>query len=265
MKTFSILLLSLLAFVASAQPSTIEIEQFTNDTYLLKASNYSTNIGMIKSGNGVLLIDPMPGNDNISELYRQVQQKFSPETIRIVNTHAHEDHTGGNSVFVAKGATVLGSTENIPDLQLISVRSHSNTDHILFHKTSNVMFVGDIYDTSWHPTFYAGGIAGFLEAVDTILDLANNNTVIVPGHGKYTGIQALQTYKRKTIEWASRVKALHLQGQSAAEIRDDEQIQFLLQYFAENDTRTSLPSQAVTRFIERTLNVIEQSQNETLN
>ncbi|WP_417446412.1 MBL fold metallo-hydrolase [Kangiella sp.] len=258
MKTLSAIILLTLSSMVAAEPSEIQVNKLASEVYLLKASNYSTNIGVIKKGRDILLIDPMPGSGNIPELYRKIEENFSPETIVIINTHAHEDHSGGNSFFSDNGAVVLNSNENIVSVKSIPVRSHSTSDNIFWHKASNIMFVGDIYDTSWHPTFYAGGISGFTEAMSSVLALADDDTVIVPGHGQPTGVEALQTYKQSTIEWVARVKELNKQGLTVLEIRADKTIESLLRYFAQKNEKSALPEKAVIRFIERTLTVIEK-------
>jgi cyclase len=131
-------------------------------------------------------------------------------------------------------------------------------DKVFYHKTSNSIFVGDIYDTSWHPTFYAGGVSGFNQAIDEILKLGNDESIIVPGHGKPTGKTELRVFRDNTLNWVSRVKELKEGGLAVSEMKDDAQIKNILHKFNLENKTDFIPEKAVIRFIERTIAVIEK-------
>ncbi|WHI51112.1 hypothetical protein P3339_22390 [Microbulbifer sp. MLAF003] len=82
----------------------------------------------------------------------------------------------------------------------IKVKSHSAIDNIYYLKESNSIFVGDVFDTSWHPVFYSGGIKGFNEAIDAILNLGDEQSLIIPGHGVPSSKLSLLEFRKNTFE-----------------------------------------------------------------
>lgn len=176
----------------------------------------------------------------------------------IFNTHMHANHTGGNAYFIAKGAALMKDTVQLSEIVHIAVKSHSALDHIFYHQPSNSIFVGDIYDSSWHPTFYAGGIRGFRHAIDAALKLGNEDSLIVPGHGKPTGKAELRLYQQHTLDWVARVHQLKNDGITLHDMKNDGQLQAILVKFNQAHKADFIPEKALVRFIERTVAVIEQ-------
>lgn len=318
---------------AVVSPGAVSFHSITRSpgVTVLHADNYNTNIAVIDTGQGLLLIDPMPGPDNLPAFWQLLQQRFAPAALLVVNTHDHADHSGGNSFLLSQGARLLGAVEasvaghaekpatgalqqntaenppesvaetaeqkdaaqqtgaaqqkgaalksvaDLPGIQTFMLPSHSKTDRIFYHSASNSLFVGDIVDTSWHPTFYAGGIAGFTEALAQILALADEQTLIIPGHGAPISRQALLEYRDNTLAWLARVRALRQQGYSLAQMQADPALVALLQRFSpaaeksgqgqhpqhlQQNATMFIPDKAFSRFIERTLQVLEQAESQ---
>ncbi|MDC6166806.1 MBL fold metallo-hydrolase [Paucibacter sp. XJ19-41] len=242
----------------SSAASLFTLESLGGAAHVLKAADYNTNIGLIQTPAGVILIDPSPKRENLASLQQLVQQRFSPAAVYILNTHNHEDHTGGNEFFVAQGAGLLTPPLALETVRSLTLRSHSATDHVYFDPAGHWMFVGDLYDGSWHPTFYAGGVAGFTEAMLAILALGDERTWIIPGHGKPVLKPTLRVYLLDTLRWVARVRLLRLQGLSAQQMKQDAELLGLLQRFNTEGRAGFLPDAALQRFIERTLAVIER-------
>ncbi|NOU50163.1 MBL fold metallo-hydrolase [Pseudoalteromonas sp. JBTF-M23] len=230
-------------------------QPITEQVTLLRSIDSSTNIGLIKTSQGVVLIDPMPGDEQLSRLRDTIQSlTYQKIPIRyVLNTHAHSDHTGGNAFFVRHGA-VVNKPNN--DIVLYKVRSHSSDDFVYYVSQSNVLFVGDVFDTSWHPTFYVGGVKGFTKAIDTILHIGNEQTIIVPGHGRIADKAQLREFQKNTLAWIGRVEALHAAGASTSKIATDPQILSLIEKFNNDKQKHFLPEKAFHRFIKRTVSVI---------
>lgn len=143
------------------------------------------------------------------------------------------------------------------DAYLLRANDYNTNMGVIRSESSNIIFVGDIYDTSWHPTFYAGGLAGFVSAIEAILAVSDEKTLIIPGHGEHTGKLELQRYKENTLLWVERVKELNKAGKSVAQMIQDDQLNKILCTFNQNSS-AELPERAVERFIERTLQVLER-------
>ncbi|MCS4306622.1 glyoxylase-like metal-dependent hydrolase (beta-lactamase superfamily II) [Rheinheimera pacifica] len=240
-----------------ADTADISVTKRSADAYILTPA-YSTNIGVFNTAKGVVLIDPMPGENQLEALSALVKSIFGKQVTYILNTHDHSDHSGGNAYFIAAGSEFIQSAAAFADFDTVTVKSHTANDTIFVHKPSNTLFVGDIYTTNWHPTFYAGGVAGFVAAVDAILNLGDENSLIVPGHGEPSDKQQLKLFRQNTLQWVAQVKVLREQGLTVSEIKDNAEIQHILRTFNPEHKTDFIPQPAVERFIERTLTVIKK-------
>lgn len=258
MKRVSILAsISLLFFNADALSSSISVERISEQLHILSGKEYGTSIGVLVLEDGIVLVDPMPGSDNLVELDKTIRTISEKPIQFVLNTHAHSDHTGGNEYFIKKGGALVESFPKIEGLEHINVKSHSATDNIYYYKKSNVIFAGDVFDSSWHPTFYAGGTIGFSEAVDAILKLGDDETLIVPGHGSPVRKSSLVEFKKNTLLWIAKVKELHQKGWSENRIMNDIQANEILEKFNVTGKTPFIPEKAFKRFIQRTITVID--------
>lgn len=257
---------SILLFIAATihlttspeNPDKLLVTRLSEDAFVLKFVDYETNIGLFKTAKGVVLIDPMPGSENLDALDKAVKDLAGEPAKFILNTHGHSDHTGGNAYLVEKGSTLLDGAADLTEILESTAMSHTSEDRIFFHEKSNSIFVGDIYDTSWHPTFYAGGLSGFGSAIEEILMLGNDESIIVPGHGKPTSKAELRALMENTLAWASRIKELKADGMTVADIMNDVQAKVILEKFNLENKQDFIPKNARLRFIERTLSVIDK-------
>ena len=257
MKTIIFFIALIYPAISFANTADISVTKRSADAYILTPA-YATNIGLFNTDKGVVLLDPMPGEHQLEALNTLVNSIFAKPVSYIFNTHAHSDHSGGNAYFIATGAELMQSAAALADFDSVTLKSHTANDAIFWHKPSNTIFVGDIYTTNWHPTFYAGGVAGFVAAVDAILNLGDEHSVIVPGHGAPSDKQQLKLFRHNTLQWVAQVKVLNEQGLTASEIKDNAEIQRILHKFNPANNADFIPPPAVARFIERTLTVIEK-------
>lgn len=253
----------------TANADTISVEKVSDQLQLLKGVDYGTNIGVLSTSEGLVLIDPMPGDEHLDALSRTVQSLYGKPVKFILNTHEHADHTGGNQYFIQQGAS-LAPTQSLASAQpflaeivTIQVSSHSAADRSYFHPQSNSLFVGDIVDNSWHPTFYAGGIRGFNAAINHILRLGDEDSLIVPGHGKPSNKASLRSFQQNTNEWVQLIEAQLDAGKSVEDIIQHPQVATLIARFNQEDKSPFLPPKALRKFIERTISVIEKARLST--
>ncbi|WP_444918420.1 MBL fold metallo-hydrolase [Microbulbifer sp. JMSA003] len=261
MNVFKILLSIIFILISTTASSSIVKMKISEQLYILSGKEYGTNIGLIAAENGLILIDPMPGDNHLSELDQVIQSIYDKPVIFILNTHAHSDHTGGNKYFENKGGKLIEGDIPLKGFTHIKVESHSSIDNIFYHKESNAIFVGDIFDTSWHPTFYAGGVKGFSSAVDTILNMGDDQSLIIPGHGVTANKSSLIEFRENTFAWINRVRELYHKESDLEKIMADTQLKSILQKFNAIDKATFIPEKAYKRFIERTISVIDNEES----
>ncbi|HET9250811.1 MAG TPA: MBL fold metallo-hydrolase [Candidatus Eisenbacteria bacterium] len=84
----------------------IEVKQLAPWVYAAKVRYVWT--GWIELADGILVIDSAMDDTSAMALADTIAARSGRKPIRyLVNTHAHEDHYGGNQVFLAKGATLI--------------------------------------------------------------------------------------------------------------------------------------------------------------
>lgn len=241
--------------VAEESPR-VEVREIGDGLYRLNGNGYDTNIGLLVGPDAAVLIDPSPGEAQLDALHEAVLSLTADAEVWIVNTHDHPDHAGGNDRLAKAGMRVVADGAPLPlGLSSVDVVSHSARDRLVFLPDHNVIFVGDVFDNSWHPTFYAGGVGGLTDAVETILAMGDAQTLIVPGHGAPTDKATLRAFHRNTLDWVERLHALHARGYSIDRIMADPEALEIVARFDTQDRDLFLPEASLRRFIERTLAV----------
>lgn len=259
MRVYPWLMLALFATSTNVTAqSDIQVQKISASVHLLQSKQYGTNIGVIKNEQSLVLIDPMPGKQQIKHLQQMIKLLYPTGQILLLNTHDHQDHTGGNDYFIQQGALLFSGKFEQLGLQHIQLNSHSSKDSIYYHPLSNSVFVGDIIEVNWHPTFYAGGIQGFEQAIDSILALGDPHTKIIPGHGPVIDKQQLLLLKQATLNWVARLTQLLAKGKSQQDILADAKSMQILQQFNLDNQVDFLPQKAIKRFIQRTVTVINK-------
>lgn len=170
----------------------------------------------------------------------------------LVNTHYHGDHTGANALFADAGAIVFahhalrerllanpasaGGESGIPvvtfgegvtfhmndvEAQVIHLpAAHTDGDAIVFAKDANVIFAGDIVFNEIFPFIDldgGGSVDGFIAAQTKIATLADENTVIIPGHGALANLESMHKNIAMLVEGKKRVRKLVEAGMSEDE------------------------------------------------
>ena len=205
------------------------------------------NIGLFAGDDGVFLIDDQyaPLTDKIVAAVRTV----SAEPIRfLVNTHMHPDHTGGNENF-GKMGTLIFAHDNVRSQMAISdyaeepplvtfsedmsfhingetvhvfktPDAHTNGDVYIKFESSNVIHTGDVFRTTSYPYIDSnngGSFLGTIKAYDLLIEVADAETKIVPGHGVVSSVEDVRAFRDMLLVIRDRVAAAIREGKSLAE------------------------------------------------
>ena len=205
------------------------------------------NIGLFVGDDGVFLVDDQfaPLTDKIVAAIRLLSGK----PIRfLVNTHLHPDHTGGNENFGKMGTLVFGH-DNVRRQMEISAYTqepplvtysqdisfhingetvhvfktpdaHTNGDSYIFFKGSNVIHAGDVYRTTSYPyidTNNGGSFLGTIKALELLVNVADGDTKIIPGHGVISDTEEVQAFLDMLLVIRDRVRASIDEGMSLEE------------------------------------------------
>jgi cyclase len=100
-------------------------------------------------------------------------------------------------------------------------KSHSDCDVIYYIPQANLIFTGDLFVSNGFAIVdsYSGGtIDGYIRAVDNILKICDEKTVIIPGHGVVSNRQGLQDYLKMLVVSKARIASLIREGKTVDEV-----------------------------------------------
>ncbi len=171
----------------------------------------------------------------------------------MINTHVHGDHVGGNAHFAESG-TVVFAHDNIRKRLLIDPSSaggerglpvvtfedgvtfhlnglearvvhmptaHTDGDSIIHFPDVNVIHSGDIWFHDLFPFIdlaSGGDVDGYIAAQTAIWEMADDETMIIAGHGSSADKAELRDDIDMLIAAREAVKALHDQGMSEDDV-----------------------------------------------
>jgi len=106
--------------------------------------------------------------------------------------------------------------------------AHTDGDTMVFFRRSDVISTGDIFNTDRYPAFdtsRGGGIAGIIEGLNLILDIAipgenqEGGTVVIPGHGRLGDETDVANYRDMVTIVRDRVQALIGEGKTLQQVQ----------------------------------------------
>ncbi|MFC4346606.1 MBL fold metallo-hydrolase [Kordiimonas lipolytica] len=125
---------------------------------------------------------------------------------------------------------------NGDDARIIFVKNaHTDGDSIIHFQSSNVIHMGDIMFNGMFPFIdvdNGGDIDGVLAGLDMAIAAADDETIVIPGHGQVTDKAGLVTYRQTMGELREIVAKLKADGKTLEEVeamdpfKDYDLIQF---------------------------------------
>jgi len=257
-KLFLGVLLLAMAGGVTAADGDIRIVPVSDSIYMLEGEG--GNIGVFTGPDGTLMIDAKYAAQS-EKILAAVQQVSGDIPEIVINTHGHQDHTGGNENF-GKAGSLIVAHENVrnrmgadqfmeafnraipaaPAAALPSVtvlqeirihwndeilrlmhipNAHTDGDIFVQFVKANVIHTGDFFFNGFYPFIDAGSggsINGMVAAVDSLLEIVDDETIIIPGHGPLARRQELQQYRDMLTLVAGRIAKLLDKGMSREEI-----------------------------------------------
>jgi cyclase len=223
--------------------------------YMLTGAGDKTsggNVSLLVGEEYVVLID-----DSFTPLGPVLLEKIEELAGRpadfIINTHAHGDHTGSNQLHAEHG-TIIVAHDNLrsrmqdsPDqntgpgaLPIITFSdeitfhvndqeayvfhvetAHTDGDAAILFREANVIASGDLLFRGIFPFIdldSGGDVAGYKIAMQRLIDMANDETKIISGHGPLATRADIQKDLNMLFDAEARVKTLIDKGMSEEEI-----------------------------------------------
>jgi len=252
-----LLLFVSLAAAASALAQDVATEikatEVAPGVYMLEGANgFSSNMGLLVGDERVVLIDD--GMAPITaDLVATVDELAGRPIDFIVNTHIHGDHVGSNATLAENGAVIFahdnirkrlveapdpaGGAAGLPVVTFADAvtfhvngqeayvfhiaKAHTDGDAAIHFRGANVIVAGDLLFNNLFPFIdldSGGGVTGFIAGQQRIIDMADADTVIIPGHGPVANRDDLQASVDMLLDTKARVESLILEGKTEEEI-----------------------------------------------
>lgn len=252
-KIATLALLLALPLAAQELATTVKSTEVVPGIYMLEgADGFSSNMGLLVGNEHVLLIDdgmaPITAN-----LISTIEKLAGRPLDFVVNTHAHGDHVGSNATLAENGAIIFAHDnlrrallDSVDDaggpgglplvtfsydltfhvngqavLVLHMAAAHTDGDAVVIFPTRNVIDAGDLFFNSLFPFIdldSGGSVAGYKAGQQSLLDLANDATRIIPGHGPLASKADLQAALDMLIDAEARVQKLVAAGMSQEQV-----------------------------------------------
>ncbi len=244
-----------LTIPATAQElaTTIRSIEVVSGIYMLEGvDGFSSNMGLLVGEDHVLLIDDGMAPITAS-LMAKVQDLAGRPADFLVNTHAHGDHVGSNATLAENGTIVFahdnlrkrlvekpeaaGGPAGLPVVTFADAvtfhvngheayvfhvaNAHTDGDAVIHFPDLNVIDAGDLFFNYMFPFIdldSGGSVAGYKAGQQQIIDMASDDTAIIPGHGPLASKADLQIALDMLFDAEARVKKLVDAGMSLEEV-----------------------------------------------
>ena len=236
----------------------ITTTKLSDHTYMLEGAG--GNIGVSVGDDGVFVIDDQFAP--LSEKILAAIKTLSDKPLKfLVNTHFHGDHSGGNENMAKAGATIIahdnvkkrleakqrdGSFKPKEALPVITfndklnitinnesvavfhvANAHTDGDALLYFTESNVLHTGDTYFNGRYPYIdlgSGGSVNGYIEAAKKGLMLIDEDTKIIPGHGKASNMEEYRGFLKMLETLRDHVQKAIDDGKTEEEVTEDSSI-----------------------------------------
>ena len=251
--TFFFLTLLTVAQTDTGKAMNTMLIKVNKDIYMLQAKG--GNIGLSFGNEGVFMIDDQYA-EGIELIQEEIKKKSKKPVKFLVNTHFHGDHTGGNAAMAETGTiifaqdnvrkrlleTIAKETKKIPQETLPVItfsddltfyynkekiyffhvhNAHTDGDAMVYFTKSNVLHAGDVFFNGKYPyidTKNGGSLKGYIAALDKAILVINDETKIIPGHGKVGSLNDLRKTKNLLVNSFKKVTMHYMKKKTEDEV-----------------------------------------------
>ncbi len=234
-----------------------EIVQLTDHVYELTTDGGGYTVKVIASlgDDGLLLVDTGQKATG-DELKRALGGLGDSIPEIIINTHAHEEHTGGNAAFgeepliIGHGnlrATLRSGSylfdefpdESLPEItftdsialyfngeeiRLVALPgAHDNSDIVVWFTESRIACVGGLSNGRHFPSVdeVTGDILKFPEVVQELIGLLPDDVTVIPAHGADGTVDDLRALHEMLVGTTELVRAGLAEGKDCAALQEE--------------------------------------------
>ena len=209
------------------QLRTLEIERLGDDLWVLRG--LGGNTAVLGTDAGAVIVDTMTLPLQGKRIRQLARELTGADTILLINTHYHIDHTHGNPAF-KPGTRVLSTertlshllaldadfwqgeaarllpNETFSDRRTLNVggktielihpgAGHTDGDLVVLFRDERVLHTGDLMSNHYYPNIdleAGGSVQQWAESLENMLRL--DFTRVIPGHGETTDRAGLRQF-----------------------------------------------------------------------
>jgi glyoxylase-like metal-dependent hydrolase (beta-lactamase superfamily II) len=244
--------------VEQQQEVTIKTTKVNGNVYMLEGQG--GNIGVSSGEDGIVMIDTQYAP--LAAKIKAALKALGSEKPRFVlNTHWHNDHTGGNVEFGAdalivahinvrkrmfEGSNLTGRV--VPPAPKIALpfltyeqsvtlhingeearlvhypNGHTDGDTVVFFTKSNVAHLGDDFFAGRFPFVdlsSGGSVQGLTQNIAGIIAKLAPDVKLIPGHGPVSTLDDLKTYRQTIIETTDIVRRGMTNGKTLDQLKKE--------------------------------------------
>ncbi|MEM7359590.1 MAG: MBL fold metallo-hydrolase [Pseudomonadota bacterium] len=253
------LLLVIVVFVAFLfiQVRSLDVETLSEDLHVIRGIGGNTTV--LKTEAGAVVVDSMTFVVQGELIRAKVKALTGAETVLLINTHYHLDHTHGNPGFAA-GTRVLSTertlshlkaldsdfwqgdaakllpNETFTDRQTLSIggktlqiihpgRGHTDGDLVVLIEDEGTVVMGDLFFNKSYPNIdleAGGSVQEWSATLDQVL--ATEFDRVIPGHGDTTDRMGMLDFQRFIGQLAQIGTAAAADGTSLEDVLKSDQL-----------------------------------------
>lgn len=230
------------------QPGKLTINKVHDDLYEIEGDG--GNVAVLVTTEGVILVDDKFEYDHDAILERI--KTITPLPVKyIINTHYHQDHSGGNAKFlpIADVISTQNARTNILEHRQSNVsgspvsparivftdetavflggkevrakyfgRGHTNGDAVVYFPQLKTIHTGDLMAGTSPLIDYNGGgsLVEWSKTLDAAMKL--DFDTVIPGHGAVTNKAGLMTYRNNVEKLRTEVSGLIRSGKTQDDV-----------------------------------------------
>ena len=229
------------------QVRSLEVERLSDDLYVLRG--LGGNTAVLRTDAGAVVVDTMTVSLQGARIRELARELTGMESVLLINTHYHLDHTRGNPAF-AEGIIVMSTARTLSHMQVLDGEfwsgeraaflpndvfddrqtlkiggktlellhpgpGHTDGDLVVLFVEEGAVHLGDLMFNRLYPRIDlgAGGtVRGWPAALDRVAEMTFDR--VIPGHGATTDRDGLLQFRAFMAQLADVAAASASRGES---------------------------------------------------
>lgn len=229
----------------------IEVETLSDDLHVLRGMG--SNVTVLNTDAGAVIVDSMTTHLQGDLIRNKVKELTGQDTVLIINTHYHIDHTHGNPAF-APGTRVVATERTLSHLKALDAdfwqgddaqllpnetfsdglslevggktirlihpgRGHTDGDLVVVIDSESAVVMGDLLFNDYYPNIdleAGGSVQEWSATLERVLQ--EPFTTVIPGHGVTTDRLGINKFQRFMGQLAKIGLAAQVDGTSLEQV-----------------------------------------------